>query len=360
VQAITAVAVEHSTGTTAPSYTLLDHTDEHWLAFVASQPNANTFHDPVWINVLTNCYGYRPFVVAVTDDEGQICAGVPVLDVRSPLTGKRWISLPFTDHCMPLYRDDEALERLTQALLMLYREKKLPRLELRWNYPQQPLLHHHSDCVLHTVRLSEDVAAVQKQFHSMHRRNIKTAEKRGVRIEWGYEMQHIRQFYALHLQTRQRQGVPIQPWAFFEALGKMIADGHGFVLLAYKDDACLAAAVFLHAHQTLIYKYGASANNPEAMNLRPNNLIFWHAIRWGCEHGYTIFDMGKTDMENTGLRDFKSKWGAEEIPLIYSTIAAEPPDGGHGRLSALVEKVIHRSPPWVGRVIGELLYKHVA
>lgn len=360
MQAITAVAVEHSTETTAPAYTLLDHTDEQWLAFVASQPNANTFHDPVWINVLSHCYGYRPFVVVVTDDEGQICAGVPVLDVRSPLTGKRWISLPFTDHCMPLYRDDEALERLTQALLVLYREKKLPRLELRWNYPQQPLLHHHSDCVLHTVRLSEDVAAVQKQFHSMHRRNIKTAEKRGVRIEWGYEMQHIRQFYALHLQTRQRQGVPIQPWAFFEALGKMIADGHGFVLLAYKDDACLAAAVFLHAHQTLIYKYGASANNPEAMNLRPNNLIFWHAIRWGCEHGYTLFDMGKTDMGNTGLRDFKSKWGAEEIPLVYSTIAAEPPDGGHGRLSTLVAKVIHRSPPWVGRLIGELLYKHVA
>ena len=136
----------------------------------------------------------------------------------------------------------------------------------------------------------------------------------------------------------------------------LIEKGLGFVLLAYKDDECLAAAIFLHWHRTLTYKYGASAI--DGLNLRPNNLLFWTAIRWGCENGYTLFDMGKTDLANTGLRAFKSGWGANEMPLTYSTLPAEPPRSMTGKLMPVMQTVICHSPAWVCRLAGELLYKH--
>jgi lipid II:glycine glycyltransferase (peptidoglycan interpeptide bridge formation enzyme) len=186
---------------------------------------------------------------------------------------------------------------------------------------------------------------------------IKVAEKRGVRVEWGDRRIHMQAFYRLHLQTRRRQGIPIQPWRFFDILtSDLIENGLGFILLAYKDDECLAAAVFLHWQHTLTYKYGASLG--DGLNLRPNNLLFWTAILWGCENGFTLFDMGRTDLANTGLRAFKSGWGAAENPLAYSTPSVELSPSMAGKLIPIVQAVIRHSPLCVCRAMGEVFYKH--
>jgi len=85
---------------------LMVPSDERWVAFVNSIPNANIFHHPAWIGLMAECYGYRPFVVALCDEKGEITAGLPLMEVNSWLTGRRWVSLPFTDHCHPLSSDN--------------------------------------------------------------------------------------------------------------------------------------------------------------------------------------------------------------------------------------------------------------
>ena len=56
----------------------------------------------------------------------------------------------------------------------------------------------------------------------------------------------------------------------------------------------VAAAVFLSFNGRLVYKYGASAAS--GLQVRPNNLLFWHVIRWAVEHGYRTLDFGRTDL----------------------------------------------------------------
>jgi hypothetical protein len=293
----------------------------------------------------------------VCDETGQIKAGLPMMEVNSPLTGRRWVSLPFTDHCAPLYDDTESLSQLVEGLVYLSKDGRTPKIEFRWGFPGHPAIQSYSHHVLHTVKLGLEPESVASRFHPMHRRNIKVAEKRGVRIEWGEKREHLNAFYRLHLHTRRRQGIPIQPWRFFSLLGNAIIEqGLGLVLLAYKDDECLAAAVFLHWQQTLTYKDGASSQ--DGLSLRPNNLIFWTAIRWGCENGYTWLDMGRTDFENTDVREFKDRWGSEEVPLTYSTLSATPLRPMNGKLMRVMQTVIRKSPVWVCRAAGELLYRH--
>jgi CelD/BcsL family acetyltransferase involved in cellulose biosynthesis len=336
---------------------LLDPGDERWVAFAESSPQATIFHHPAWVNLLTDCYGYHPFIVAVDDVDGRIRAGVPMMELRSPLTGRRWVSLPFTDHCTPLCRDADAVGSLTDAVVQISEAECVPRVELRGEYPRHPEIQPDSHHVLHVVRLGPDVDSVTGRIHRMHKRNTKAARKKGVHIEWGQQREHLDAFCTLHLETRRRQGIPIQPQKFFDLLGSTIIEqGLGFVLLAYKDDQCLAAAVFLHWRHTLIYKYGASST--EGWSLRPNNLLFWSAIRWGCENGYTLLDMGKTELTNTGLREFKDRWGAEEVPLTYSFISATPPRPANGRLMHVMRTVIRNSPPWACKAAGSLLYRH--
>jgi hypothetical protein len=131
----------------------------------------------------------------------------------------------------------------------------------------------------------------------------------------------------------------------------------GFILLAYQDQKCLAGAIFLHWQQTLTYKYSASSG--EGRNLCPNNLILWSAIRWGCEHGYTIFDMGRTDLDNSGLRWFKKGWGAKEVPLYYSRLPAVPSDHENKYLTSALKALIRNTPAEVCQLAGELFYKYL-
>lgn len=337
---------------------LLHPLDRRWLEYVTSKPGATIFHHPSWLNVLAECYGYRPFVIAVCDASGQYVAGLPVMEVRSRLTGRRWVSLPFTDYCPPLYDDLDALNQLTHDLAFLYQVGRVPKIEIRWELPAYPPIQSDPAYYLHTVKLASDPQVVMKRFERTHRQNIGTAENRGVHIERGTEPEHLRRFYRMQLETRRRKGVPVQPWKFFDLLGKQIlAEGLGFILLAYKDAQCLAGGLFVHWQQTITYKYAASSN--EGQECRPNNLLSWTAMRWGCENGYAVFDLGRTDLENAGLRRFKKGWGAEEAPLTYSVLSAASPGPGNGKLMSLMEKVIQKAPPWVCRLTGELLYRHV-
>ncbi len=339
-------------------YLLLDPSDACWWAFVESNPQANIFHHPAWTKLLADCYGYRPFVVAVCDADNNICSGLPMMEVGGLLTGRRWVSLPFTDHCAPLHYSAESLSSLADSLVDLSQNQSTPKIELRCEFPFHPAIRSYSRQVLHTLPLCPDSDTVFCRFLNMHRRNIKVAQKKGVRIEWGDQRKHLEVFYRLHLQTRRRKGIPIQPWRFFDILeSSLIEKGLGFILLAYKDEECLAAAVFLNWQGTLTYKYAASSL--KGLSLCPNNLLLWTAIRWGCEHGYTLFDMGKTDLDNTGLRAFKSGWGAEEMPLAYSTLSAEPSRSATGKLMPIMQTIIRHSPPWVCRVTGEFLYRYV-
>ncbi len=337
---------------------LLDPSDPRWMDFICARPDANIFHHPNWMALMHECYGYSGAVLAIPDASGNVRAGVPFMDVNSPLTGQRRVSLPFSDYCNPLTNDQAALEELTNALVAEYASGGAPKREVRWCLPPRTGIQQISEFVLHTIQLDPDPERVSKRFKRTHLQNIRTAQDRGVTVRFGDQLQDFRAFYDLQLETRKRHGVPAQPWKYFKLLWQHIARaGMGFTLLAEKDGEIIAGMVYLGWGRTLIAKYAGSRE--DRFNLRPNNLLFWEGIRWGCQHGFAVFDMGRTEVENAGLRNFKSRWGAVEEPLYYSILAPKPVQASNGRLERLLHSVIQRSPLWVCRLSGELLYRHV-
>jgi lipid II:glycine glycyltransferase (peptidoglycan interpeptide bridge formation enzyme) len=190
-------------------------------------------------------------------------------------------------------------------------------------------------------------------------RAIRKAERAGLQVSLGRSPARLEVFYALHLQTRRRLGVPVQPKRFLDILWKRVLEpGLGFVVLAFAGKQPIAGALFLSWNRNLVYKFGAS--DPRYWEVRPNNLVMWTAIDWACQHGYRLLDLGRTDLGNQGLRDFKSRWGAVEVPLVYSYLAARPPRSLPSAASRALSGLIQSSPPIVCRLIGELLYGRVA
>jgi len=333
--------------------------DDRWLAFTAAHPDATVFHHPAWMDVIATCYGYQPFVIAVCDAGRKIRAGVPMIDASSVLRRRHWVSLPFTDYCNPLSSDSESLERLAAGISSFYREGIARNIELRWEFPHQQNMHTYSEFVLQTIPLDPDADKVIKRFERVHRQNARAAEERGVQIVQGNGREHLRLFYDMQLKTRLRHGAPAQPQRFFDLVAdKIFKPGLGFVLLAYKGDKCLAGLVLLRWKQSLIAKYAASEK--DSLNLRPNNLLFLTAIKWGCTNGVKVFDMGRSATEHTGLRRYKRGWGAEEMPLNYSVLSAAPPRRKTRRfVENIAHTIIQHSPVFVCRILGNQFYRYI-
>jgi CelD/BcsL family acetyltransferase involved in cellulose biosynthesis len=331
-----------------------------WVDFVSSHPDSMIFHHAAWAQLLAECYGYRPFALVSLDEAGRVNGGIPLMDVRSRLTGRRWVSLPFSDYCTPLYSDPGVLEALVGHLLAEYERKAIPRVEIRSAIPEKPGLYRDESFVLHTLKLASDPEAVLKTMDKTRvREPVRQAARRGVEIRRATDKADIFTFYGMFVETRRRHGSPVQPRRYFDLLWDRILDkGLGFLLMAYKENEPVGGTVYVHYKGTLTAKYNASA--PQHWKLRANNSLYWSAIKWGCEQGLTCFDFGRTEASNQNLRDFKNGWGTVEEPLIYSAIAGHPPKRSSGRLDEIMKFVIRRSPSAVCRLAGEVLYKHYA
>jgi CelD/BcsL family acetyltransferase involved in cellulose biosynthesis len=334
-------------------------TDPRWLAAIASAPDSCVFHHPSWLHLLERSYGYEIQALGVVDG-GTLVAGLPLARVASPLTGTRLVALPFSDVCPPFYTSEAGpgAARSLAAALALEHDRAAVRVEVRADFPGLPSGRRETSFRRHVLALAGDVSLVERRFSkSQVKRGIAKARREGVAIERRTDADALDDFYRLHVRTRRHQGVPTQPKRFIRGLAELFDAGLGYTLLAQLGDRTIAAAVFLQWGGTLTYKYGASER--EQLPKRPNNLLFWDAIRRGCEAGLHSLDFGRTDPSNEGLCAFKRAWGAEESDLVYTHLGGEVHDRSEGRLGRVAAGVVRRTPPIVGRAMGEVLYRHV-
>jgi len=343
----------------AAKLTVLEIDDKRWIRFVERVPGALPFHHPSWARLIADCYGYRPFAVVLEDEDG-IAAGIPVIETRSVLGRRRWISLPFTDYAPPLAKDERLVPSLVAELEVARKAERISVVEMRAPVAD-PHVRLQPAGVMHVLRLASDPASVFRTFQRTHvQQPIAKAEREAVAVRRGSSKDDlVHTFYELLLETRRRLGVPIQPRRYFELLWeRILAPGRGFVLLAYRNAIPVAGAVFLAWNGRIIYKYSASRR--EFWKLRPNNIVIWNAIQWGCENGFHTFDFGRTEPGNEGLRSFKQGWGTAEMTLSYSTLYGCPPNQARSRAAEILRWPIQKMPTWFCRLVGELAYRHAA
>ena len=335
---------------------MLALTDPRWRDFVDGHPRASIFHHPAWAGVLADAYGYRAMATGLVERGGTLAAGLPVVDLSGRVGARRWVSLPFTDMC-PLL--DDGSNDGVGALVELSRTAKLDVLELRGALPDHSAVQRHTSFVRHELALAPGESAIWDRMRKNHRRSIRDAERAAVTVRRGTDASDIETFYRLHVRTRRRLGVPVQPLRFFRLLReRIVGPGLGFVLTAYAGQTAVASAVFSAWNGTVTYKYGA--RDERLPKLDANHLLFWTAIRSACADGYRTFDFGRSDIAQAPLRSFKSGWGATEEPLSYSWIARAPVRQSSHRAERAMGIVIRNSSPWLCRAIGELLYKYAA
>ena len=69
-------------------------------------------------------YKFKPTYYTLFEN-GELNAVVPMMEVKSWITGKRAICLPFSDFCEPLFKDNSLSQTLTSEILNILEKKNM-------------------------------------------------------------------------------------------------------------------------------------------------------------------------------------------------------------------------------------------
>jgi hypothetical protein len=330
-----------------------------WDDLLLMHEGSNIFHTSAWSKSICESYGYTPAYFTVFNNN-HIKGLVPIIEVSSRLTGRRGVSLPFSDYCEPIMESKEQFHNVFNRIITFGKERKWRYIELRGGSrfleDETPSHHYYG----HNLDLADDEKQILANFRDSTQRNIKKAQKEGVTIRLSHSLESLDEFYGLNCLTRKRHGLPPQPYKFFRSVyDSIISKGKGFTAIATFKNEPVAGAVYFHYGENALYKYGAS--DKRYQDLRANNLVIWEAVKWYCRNGYKSLSFGRTEPENHGLRQFKSGWGTKENKIKYYKYDLQKDTfvKDTAIINPVYNKILKNLPVPILKTMGALLYRHM-
>lgn len=339
--------------------------DPRWPSFLAGNRQASIFQTPGWLRALQRTYGYDPVAFTTSSPDQPLENSIVFCRVKSWLTGERLVSLPFSDHCQPLVEDPDTAAALYPEIGRELARDKCRYVELRplrlngFGSARLPEAFTVSEqYYFHQIDLRSDEQTLYASLHrSCAQRKIERAEREHLHYESGRSDSQLAKFYHLLLLTRRRHRLPPQPLAWFRNLVECLGERVTIRVLS-KEASPIASILTLSYKRTLVYKYGAS--NASYHNLGAMPLLFWRAIQEGKQQGAEEFDLGRTEIENSGLAAFKEHLGSTRSPLVYFRMGPHQARRMSTRRQLrIVRQALARMPNSVAEMVGNALYRHM-
>ena len=317
------------------------------------------FHTPGWLEALQRTYDYEPVAYTTSPPSRELSNGQVFCRVNSWLTGRRLVSVPFSDHAALLMSEAHDLEFLLAHLRECVDQENCKYAEIRpvGTGAMDPMFQESS--VFHWHKLSLD-GELDVLFHGFHKSCVQSKIRRATRerLEYteGRSDRLIRQFHQMLLLTQQRHHLPPQPISWFKNLSDCLGEQLK-VRIASKNGQPIAGMVTLSYKQSMVYKYGCS--DAKYHNLGGMAFLFWKTIQEAKTSGLAQLDMGRSDLESPGLVTFKEHWGAEPTTLKYWRYPAVMLSSSTEWELKAAKKIFSFAPSTALATVGRLLYRHV-
>ena len=304
-----------------------------WDKLIARFETKQVFHESGWLEFLEQSQGGRRMTLEISNGSGVVgyfCGMTirkgPFLIFGSPLHGWGTPNLgPIVD------RKGFDTAAFLQALSLYSKKNKVDLLEICCDWMESSALEaagfRAAPDVTHTIQLTTVEDAWAGMFKTT-RNYVRRAEKNGIEIEVAETEEvahdHFEQLKAVFARKGQvpPYGMerPLLQWRCLRPTGRIM------ILRAIHDGRCIATYVLVYDDHGM---WGlATASFPDALDLRPNELIHWRAIEMASQMKIPYYDF-------CGGGDYKKKYGAKEVPRIrwiraYSRLAGAAYDA-YGR-----------------------------
>jgi len=332
--------------------------------FLQNHPASSVFHTPGWLEALRRTYGYEPTVFTSASPGEELQNGIVFCRLKDWLRGCRMVSVPFSDHCQPLVDSEENLQFLLGALKQNQKHEKWKYLELRPltarknSQEIQLSFAKGEEFFFHTLDLRPSLDTIFHNFHkSCVQRKIHRAEREHLEYEAGRSESLLAKFYHLLLLTRRRHQLPPQPLAWFRNLADCLGDRLAISVVSNSSQP-IASILTLSFKNSLVYKYGCS--DAKYHNLGGMPFLFWKTIQEAKASGVEEFDLGRSEVDNTGLVAFKEHLGAAGSRLEYLRIERHlsRPTVNDWKVRVLRRAFSHMPNPCL-KLAGNLFYRYI-
>lgn len=338
--------------------------DGRWSELAGRHPKASVFHTVGWLETLRNTYGFDPMAFTTSSPTCELNNGLLFCRVNSWLTGRRLVSLPFSDHCEPLCDSQDDLNFLIRYLQATMEYQDLRYLEVRsvnGNLGQASETNGFRPAATYYLHVLDLHPELDEVFRSLDKnsvqRRIQRAERAGLVEKCGRSEDLLKEFYSLFVLTRGRHGVPPTPYTWFRNLIRHNADGLE-IRLAYLERTPISAILTLRHKDAVYYKYGCSDAQFHRFGGIP--WLLWRAITAAKLNAASRFDLGRTEEGNAGLLLFKNHWVPQPERLVYWRFPDSPLLGAtNGWTFRMAKGLFSSMPARLRTIAGTLLYRHI-
>jgi serine/alanine adding enzyme len=293
-----------------------------WDQYVRGSEISTPYHLSGWKDVLKDVLGSETHYL-LAEDNNRIVGVLPLLHIKSVLTGHHFTSLPGG-----LCAESEPIaEALLEQGVELVRTTKAKYLILRdgrkkWDLPGLVTDEQH---ITFMLELDSDLESIKSDFKKRTRQLVNKAMRSGLGSAIG--MENLAEFYPIYAQAMKELGTPSLGFAFFESMADHFPDESN--LLTVYFDSRIVGGGFMAPFKDTIYCTWAGMLR-EFYPLHSVHLLYWNTIAYAFNNGYQRVDMGRC-RKNSGTYTFKKDFGAKCKQLyqqFYLNGTSTPPSVG--------------------------------
>ncbi len=288
-----------------------------WDQQIQRFPNTSLFHESSWLEYVRSTQP-RCQIEYFEIRRGPECIGYFCAVRAKKFVFSFWGSpFPWSGMYMgPVVEPQVDQDELLHLLMEHCRAERIAQLELinDWLDPavMQAAGFQVGTSVTHVCPLTGGVESVWAGMNGTCRTRIRKAEKSGLVVERTDDPGVIEEFHPQFVRVLARKGLKPaydleQARSLFQHLGS--AD-RLFALRVRLQDRVIATGFYPHDDRTLYY--WDSAYEPDCLQLCPNNLMHWTAMKMAIEAGITTFNMGGGPQPSR----FTQKFGGSLQPYL--------------------------------------------
>ena len=201
-------------------------------------------------------------------------------------------------------------------------------------------------------------------FKAKLRSQIKKAVKNGLTADLGRSDQHLDDFYEVFTCNMKDLGSPTHSRRWFQEIRDNYMDDMIISVVKYEGTAVGAGIVLF---KDSIASIPWASTKRKYNRLAPNMLLYWSLLEYTTNHGYKLFDFGRSTY-GEGTYNFKKQWGAKPLSLNWTTYDTLDvcikqdisSASGNNRLRSLIESTWRKLPLALTVVVGPRIRKYIS
>jgi len=329
-----------------------------WDDFVQGHRLGSAFHTSAWHDVVRETFGHVPHYLQVT--RGRTVAGVlPLFLVKSRLAGRLLVSVPDGVGGGVLADDHDAAEALIAAAKALVHEAGASLLDLRSREAVSPELVDVVRYVTFERELPDDPDDVLSWLPRKARAAARNGrDKYQLTVSW--DVNHLPDVWRLYSINMRRIGSLAYPIEFFRRIVAHERLDTWVSLIRWRGQPVAGLLTLRFEDRVMPYFFGTTE---AARRCSAANFAYMTLMRRAVEHGYRVFDFGRSRVDNHGSYEFKRLHGFEPTPLHYQCYVPEGCDAPNLSPSnpkfRLARRLWPRLPLKLTQFLGARLARHV-